>query len=106
MKVVISEKQLANLIGKHKEIDEAASDSTSASPSSDTTSSTSTSTTDDNFPSSPDTDDTEPYPSGVTKWPDQGQSPKRGVANPVGRVQKRENHPEAEPGRGPDNQIR
>ena len=104
MKVVISEKQLAKLIGKHKEIDE---DSIPSSDSTSSSTSSTDSTTDDNFPSSPDAADMEPYPSGATKWPGQGQAPKRSVANPAGeRVKKREDYPEAEPVRGPDNQIR
>jgi hypothetical protein len=106
MKVVISEKQLAKLIGKQKEIDEASTD-----PTSTTSSASSASSTNTNSP----TDDTtgEPTGKGAMDFPaypevDKAEDlVKRGVANPVDYTKKHyEDYPEANPVRGRANPIK
>ena len=69
---MLSEKQLANLIVKQKEIDEQAA--AAAEPSTSTASSSSSSS--DDKGSSPGADDYPPYPE-VPKWGDHGQLPKK-----------------------------
>lgn len=113
MKVVISEKQLANLIGKHKELGEASTtDSSSSSTSSSASSSTASATAagpggstngQSAGPEGKGAMDFPAYPPEVDKADD---LVKRGVANPVDYTKKHEDYPEANPVRSRANPIK
>jgi hypothetical protein len=100
MKVAISERQLAKLIGMHKEIDEAPTDSTSSSSSSSSSSSTSN-TDDTGGPTGKGADDFPAYPEDVGRREDLVT---RSVANPVDYTKIRfDDYPEDNPVRGGKN---
>ena len=105
MKVVISEKQLARLIGKRKDIDEASTSDANTPTSSDASASTGTGAKTGGESSGPEGRgqmDFPPYPE-VDKAED---LVKRGVANPVDSKKKHEDYPEANPVRGRANPIK
>jgi hypothetical protein len=96
MKVAISERQLANIIGMHKEINENPTDPTASS------SSSSTSGTDDTGgPTGKGADDFPAYPEDVGRREDLVT---RSVANPVDYTKIRfDDYPEDNPARGGKN---
>jgi hypothetical protein len=100
MKMIITEKQLARILGKHQEIDEI--DNITSDKSTTPSSSTSSSVASGEPGSSPGAEDYPPYPE-VDHAED---LVKRGVANPVDYTKKHEDYPEANPVRGRANPIK
>jgi hypothetical protein len=99
MKVAISERQLAKIIGMHKEIDEASTDP--AASSSTSASSSTTGTDDTGGPTGKGADDFPAYPEDVGRREDLVT---RSVANPVDYTKIRfDDYPEDNPARGGKN---